>query len=238
MPTPLQEELKTLLALQQIDSHIQRLKKTLTSMDDGAKLKAAAVSAEQAHAEGVKTLHTAQGNLKDSELKLTALEAKLKSYKDKFYQGTVTNARELTNIEKEIDALGRQRSDLDGKILVMMETVENQEQVVKSLSETAVKDRAAYDAHYAAYLDRKSSLSKELAATSAKRPEAVAAVTNAALLKRYEELRPRSAGMAIAPIVEGACGGCHMKLPSFQVTKVKQGEELQNCENCGRMLAV
>ncbi len=69
-------------------------------------------------------LHKVSGDLKDTELKLEGVETKRKNYQQKLYQGTVTNAKELANIEKEIEALGRQRSDLDGKVLELMEQVE------------------------------------------------------------------------------------------------------------------
>ena len=36
----------------------------------------------------------------------------------------MTNPKELSNIEREIEALGRQRSDLDGRVLELMEQVE------------------------------------------------------------------------------------------------------------------
>jgi len=238
MSTPLQDDLKLVLDLQTVDLHIQRVKKSLASLDDGTKLKAVADAAAATLAEGVKTHHHMQGELKDSELKLSTLETKLKNYEQKLYQGTVTNPKELSNIEKEIAMLGKQRSDLDGRILELMESVDAQHKEVRGLEAAAEREKASYNAHMQAYKERKESLTKELAAVTAQRPGVLAAVSSQSLLKKYEDLRARTSGQSLAHIVEGSCGGCHMRLPSFMVTSVKSGSELCTCENCGRILIV
>src|SRR5580704_4815137 len=118
--TDLPTTLKSLLELQQIDRQIQRAKKAQSTLDTGETARAAATQARDLYNAKNTAYHRASGDLKDTELKLAALETKLKTYQQKLYQGGITNAKELSNIEKEIHALGRQRSDLDGKILELM----------------------------------------------------------------------------------------------------------------------
>jgi predicted nucleic acid-binding Zn-ribbon protein len=101
--------LNALLDLQNIDRQIQRAKRAQAGLDNGSNAEAAANSARSLYETKNSGYHKAMGELKDCELKLAALEQKLKSYQQKLYQGTVTNAKELANIEKEIAALGRQR---------------------------------------------------------------------------------------------------------------------------------
>jgi uncharacterized protein len=43
-------------------------------------------------------------------------------------------------------------------------------------------------------------------------------------------------GMAVAPLDEGKCGGCHMKLIASTVVAVQTGKEITRCEDCGRIL--
>jgi predicted nucleic acid-binding Zn-ribbon protein len=43
-------------------------------------------------------------------------------------------------------------------------------------------------------------------------------------------------GMAIAPMHEGKCGGCHMKLIASTVVAVQNAKEMTRCEDCGRIL--
>src|ERR687886_568955 len=106
MTTPLQDTLRALAALQQIDTQIQRARR--------------AQAARQAANTARDTLHRLTAEQKDNELKEEAIETKRKNYQQRLYQGSVTNPKELSNIEREIEALGRQRSDLDGRILELM----------------------------------------------------------------------------------------------------------------------
>jgi predicted nucleic acid-binding Zn-ribbon protein len=38
------------------------------------------------------------------------------------------------------------------------------------------------------------------------------------------------------PLSHDVCGGCHMKVTITTSTKAKAGNEVVNCENCGRIL--
>src|SRR5579875_409108 len=145
MATPLQDQLQALYALQQIDTQILRAKRAQAALDNGAQASQQAQVARDAELARRDALHRLSAELKDSELKLSGLETKRKSYQQKLYQGTVTNARELSNIEREIEALGRQRSDLDGKILALMEQTE-QAQADLNVAEQRARDAETHHA--------------------------------------------------------------------------------------------
>lgn len=57
-----------------------------------------------------------------------------------------------------------------------------------------------------------------------------------ALLNRYEKLA-RHFTMAILPVTGDLCLGCFVKLP-FSFFSSASRNELQTCENCGRMLYI
>lgn len=235
MPT-VPETLHALYAVQQKDTQIQRAKKAQAALDNGA---AAAAASTDAHAEAARrtaTAHTLIGELKDSELKLETLETKRKNYQQKLYQGSVTNARELANMEKEIDMMGRQRSDLDGSVLELMEQSEEAREA-QTVAEAQAKQAEEHHTQIvAAYQARYATLAQEMVGLNAERQAAAAQVEDASALKRYETLRAKLAGVGIAKIEAGACGGCHMTLSSTVIKTVKENAAIQTCENCGRML--
>lgn len=230
------ETLKALYALQQIDTAILRTKKSQAGIDNGTAASAAAEAASAASKQKQSELHALAGDLKDNELKLESVETKRKSYQGKLYQGTVTNARELANIEKEIEALGRQQSDLDGRILTLMEQVE-QAQAEFSVAEAQAHTAEVHRTEVlAAYRSRYDALALELAARAQQREAAAAGVEDEAALKRYDGLRAKLAGVGIAKVEGDTCGGCRMKLSSTQIKIVKEQVQMQTCENCGRLL--
>jgi len=228
--------LQQLLALQQIDTQLQRAKRSQAALDTGAEAQAQAESAQASARQTLAAAHKAAGELKDNELKLSGIEAKRKQYQQKLYQGSVTNARELANIEREIEALGRQRSDLDGRILELMEEAEKLQEAA-DLAEAKARQAETHHADVvAAFRARHEALSLELAELQPRRAEAAAAITDAALLKRYEAIRTKAGGVGIARVEGNDCGGCHMTLPSSIVKAVRESPDVQTCENCGRLL--
>jgi predicted nucleic acid-binding Zn-ribbon protein len=236
--TDLPTTLQSLLELQRIDRQIQRAKRAQAALDTGETAEAAVIVARDLYTAKNDAFHKASGDLKDTELQLAALETKLKTYQQRLYQGGITNARELANIEKEIGALGRQRSDLDGKILELMDEVErkNTETKVAEGAWNAADNNCQcvveeFRAHY-------EKLSQELQDLSRQRAESLKVIEDAALLKRYDELRAKAGGIAIVQILQQNCGGCNMTLPTAQIKHVRDGDAgIQYCENCGRMLA-
>ena len=61
-------------------------------------------------------------------------------------------------------------------------------------------------------------------------------VVPAQLLKRYEFIRQRRNGTAIAPVYEGVCFGCHMNILPQQFIDLQKGEEILQCPHCQRIL--
>lgn len=235
MPS-VRDTLTALYAVQEIDTLVIRAKRSQSGLDNGTEAAAAAEASNAAAKQKRDALHKLAGDLKDSELKLETVEIKRKSYRQKLYQGTVTNARELANIEKEIEALGRQQSDLDGRILALMEEVE-QAQAESSVAEAQAHTAEGHRTEVlAAYRSRYDALALELNTLSQQRAAAAAQVEDAAALKRYDALRAKLSGVGIAKIEGDTCGGCRMKLSSTLVKTVKELAQIQTCENCGRLL--
>ncbi len=235
MPS-VRDTLTALYAVQEIDTLIVRARRSQAGLDNGTEASAAAEAANAASKQKRDALHKLAGDLKDSELKLETVETKRKSYRQKLYQGTVTNARELANIEKEIDALGRQQSDLDGRILALMEEVE-QAQAASSVAEAQAHTAEGHRTEVlAAYRSRHDALALELTSLGQQREAAAARAEDAAALKRYDAIRGKSAGVGIAKIEGDTCGGCRMKLSSTLIKTVKELAQIQTCENCGRLL--
>ena len=69
--------------------------------------------------------------------------------------------------------------------------------------------------------------------------EVIAGGVESELLAEYDTLRPQSGGIAIARMVGGSCGGCHLSLSAVEVDRIKKlpPEAPAHCEECGRLLA-
>jgi len=236
MSTPLQESLHLLYAVQLLDSALQHNKRLLTGLETGAAARAALEVARKEAEAKRKEANTQGGALKDSELKLSTLENKQKSFQQKLYQGTVTNAKELGNIEKEIAALGRQRDQLDEQILTLMDAVEAAQTEARLADAALGSAEETLQSIMNAAATKRGLLEHEIASLTEQRTNAAALVTDQALLKRYEQLRAKLNGIGLAKLDGGQCTACRMTLPTNITRALRDGQELQTCDNCGRLL--
>jgi predicted nucleic acid-binding Zn-ribbon protein len=78
---------------------------------------------------------------------------------------------------------------------------------------------------------------KELAEVTERRA-ALAAELPEDMLATYDRLRGQFAGVAVAKLSGGTCGGCFLSLSAVEVDRIKKqpADAVINCEECGRIL--
>jgi predicted nucleic acid-binding Zn-ribbon protein len=58
----------------------------------------------------------------------------------------------------------------------------------------------------------------------------------AADLVTYERIRRAKKGKAVVPVKRGACGGCFNRVPPQKILELRQNKRVHTCERCGRIL--
>lgn len=229
------ENLKTLYELQKIDSGLIKAQKARASLDAGASLKQQLEIIRKDHASVEKLYHEATTELRDCELNLKSIEAKTKTYQDKLYAGKVTNAKELSSMEKEIEMLGRQKDKLEERILELMDLVEARKKTFNSAQTLLAKREAEYTDYIAGQRKQAALLNAKIKEYTALREEAAPKVDKV-LLARYENMRGRLAGVGVSKVTEGTCSACHTQLLKNTLHALADDTEIQTCENCSRIL--
>ena len=56
------------------------------------------------------------------------------------------------------------------------------------------------------------------------------------VLANYEKILDAKDGLAMVPIVEDTCGGCHMQLPPQVINEIRLKNEIIYCQICSRIL--
>jgi hypothetical protein len=233
---PLLDDLRALLAVQAVDTRIGRARAQLAALDTGA---ATAQDYHRADAEA-KTRRAAatraQAEQHDAEMRLQSIEAKTAQVQKTLFSGTVTGPRELENLQKEVEMLGRQKDDAETRVLEAMDAAGAQVAAAEAAEAASAALADRYRAIRNAYKERHAVLAAEIAAGEAERAEAVRAVP-APLLARYDAIRAKKNNLAVVPLdADGTCGACHTKLNSGLTDAVRAATEAQTCEYCGRLL--
>ena len=230
-----------LLAVQEHDTTADQLAHRRATMPARAELDQtmAAIAAIEERAATVKTTrHELVREQQRLEDEITTLSEKATTHDKALYSGTIGNPRELQALQDEIGALKRRISHLEDQEIEVMEQIEPIDADLAAMAgqRVALDDQASsLRAHIA---EAEVEIEEELLQVAAERSE-IAAGIDPELLKEYEELRPHLGGIAIARLVGGSCGGCHLSLSAVEIDRIKRlpPEEPARCEECGRLLA-
>jgi predicted nucleic acid-binding Zn-ribbon protein len=230
-----------LLSVQEHDTTLDQLTHKRRTMPARAELEAAMAELaklEQRAAEVEATRHElarAQQRLEDD---ISAISDKAAQHDKTLYSGTVGNPRELQAMQDEIASLKRRISQLEDQELELMEQIEPLDaDLARLAAERAALDERATGLR-AQIAEDEVSIDEQLATVRSERDALVAGV-EPELLAEYEQLRPHSGGIAIARLVNGSCGGCHLGLSAVEIDRIKKlpPEAIVHCEECGRLLA-
>lgn len=167
---------------------------------------------------------------------IASIGAKRAEVESRLYSGTVTNARELQDLQEESEALGRRITHLEDQNLVLMEQHEPVEQSLADLAITLDQREAVLSDAELRLTAAEAELAVELETEQTAR-EAVAASVPADLMTEYQSLRGGRGGIGVARLVGNQCGGCHLTLSAMEVANLrKHTEQVAHCEECGRLL--
>ena len=225
-----------LYRLQQIDSEISSKKQRLRDVVQGQRETAALRAARERGTATAAALRAAEASMEDVNLALGGVNDKAQRSEQRLYSGKVTNPKELSDLQNEIEALGRRRAALEDDLLEAMILLEEaqveSEEAAASLSST----EASWEADQTHLKAEQNDLALELHGLLAKRATMANGI-DAQLLSDYEALKARKGGVAVAALVDHSCTGCHVRMPENKVMQAERGE-LVFCSGCGRILCL
>lgn len=235
-------ELEALLALQDLDTHIDHERHRRAHLPERAELsdlQRMAAETEAARAELAASLSEVVSRQTAAERELKATEDRVAQVNVRLYGDTVTASRELQAMASDVDSLRKRASELEDKVLGLLEEREPLDSAVGELDKILADLGARQDDAGERLAKAESEVNALLATLEAQRP---AAVTNVApqLLTTYDRLRARLDGVAVARLTGGRCDGCHLSLPAMELDRIRHQPpgSLEYCEQCGRILVI
>lgn len=232
-------DLEVLAAVQEHDTAIDQLQRSLASLPERAA--AHALNERRRNAETriadlavkldalAETEEAVEKELAVVEGRANQLDATLRS------PGSAT--RDAQAIIHEIDQLRQKAGSLEERGLELLE--ERDGLLGEKAAAQSEIDAVAADAPgvLAALKQAEGAAGEEVTKLQSER-DASAAGLDAAMLATYEKLRARLDGVAIARVVSGACTGCHLSLPAVDIERMAKlaPGQYSTCEQCGRIL--
>ena len=225
-----------LLELQAVDTEIDRLLYRRESLPELEAFRAAhgqltalqgtLQEQESVLGETVSVLNKAEGELEITEKKRGSEEMRM-------YAGGMS-AKDLANLQLEVEMLGRQIETAEEEILELLERRDEQEAEAAETRSKVAEVEAESKRLEAAISEQWKQIDVQVAERQVRRTDFPPLIPDE-LLELYEDLRPRKEGVGVARLNEGVCGGCHLSLSPAEQHQVLQ-EDPPRCLQCRRIL--
>jgi predicted nucleic acid-binding Zn-ribbon protein len=176
-------------------------------------------------------------DMKHIEQEVASLERRVTEVDHLLHSGAVAAPRELKALQDEIASLQRRQRMLEDGELDLMERAEPLDKTIEELTGRKAELESRAGELEADLTAAEAAVDEEMAQVAARRAELVADVPDD-MLATYDRLRDQLAGVAVAKLSGGTCGGCFLSLSAMEVDRIKKqpADAVIKCEECGRIL--
>jgi uncharacterized protein len=240
MDQPDERALVRLLDLQAEDGALDRLGRRLDTLPEAAQL--AEVRARLAELSSDADIATKQRDEISREqgrieAEIGVLDQKLQREEQRLFSGSVSNPKELSALQAEVEMLKRRRAGEEDRLLEVMVAHDQANQTLDSLSAERDETATAAEGLGATVTQISSKIESELSSHERARRDLAASIPSD-LVALYDRLRAGKGGVGAAALERDTCLGCHTRLPSREVERLRAERGLQRCDNCRRILVI
>ena len=232
----MQDNVRALLILQDRDRRLLALARDLMKLpQDEARAKAKLAGDVAALAKAHQALLDCELRVKKIELdaetrRTTIKRLKLQQFETRKNEEFVALGHEIVRYEKDLDAF-------ETLELEAMDEVDGFRAAQKAVEAALTHTRKLVDEDLVSIMQRHARMEADRLDILAEREKLIVNVPDS-VIPLYNRLMKTKDGLAIAPLRDGKCEGCHMRLIASTVMKVQTGKEISQCEDCGRILYI
>jgi predicted nucleic acid-binding Zn-ribbon protein len=230
----LREKLKALEQLQQIDVELHELRTRLGELPGRrAAVEARVLEARRAYDDERARMEGNERERRQLDTLLGMERDKVKKWEGRL--GDIKTPREYAALSREIDIAKKtndsqheQIKELVAQGVEIRKALEAREEALAEREEAAQADAGALEKDRAEAEERARTLESQRAAASKQ--------VDPALLAKYENIKKRRAGIAIAQVVGSTCRGCHRNIPPQLAITLQRANSIETCPSCHRII--
>lgn len=229
---------RSLLELAELDAEMSRIDHRAKHLPEQQQVE----EAQSAHREANDRLAAVQIALEDLDAQVAKFESEIDAVRQRedrdrslLAAGTV-DARQLTELQHELETLQRRQSSLEDSLLEVMERREElQDQQAGGLAEIDELQTKLTDAQRAC--DETCTEIDQLRHQSVSRRDELVAELDADLVALYERQRSRG-GAGAGPLQGRRCGACRIEIDKGELARISAAaeDEVLRCPECGAIL--
>ncbi len=222
-----------LIELQEFDSKLSKLRRNKKSMP--LQLEAIRNRIEekkqdiQSAEEEIKAVKI---EIKGKELELHNAEDGIKKFQQQLLQ--IKTNKEYKALLVEIGGKKADNSCIEDDILDLMDKLDQKELRLNRGKDSLKEIEKKFQQEEARIKKEMQRVEEAIKEEEVKR-EKIAVKVDSNVLSVYTRLINNQDGLAIVPVIDGACGGCHLSLRPQTINEIKRAQDLVTCERCSRI---
>jgi predicted nucleic acid-binding Zn-ribbon protein len=230
----LREKLRALEELQQIDLDSNEVRATLEAIPaKRAVIDAKVLEARRAYDEQKARIEANEREARQVQILLGMDRDKVKKWEGRL--GEIKTPREYAAMSREIDIAKKSNETQNEQAKALAAAAQEIKLSLEAKGEALAEVEDSVQAAIAALEQARAEGEAKLAELSARRATAAAQV-DPGLLTRYEGIKKRRGGIAVAAVVGATCKGCHRNIPPQLSIVLAQADTIETCPNCNRII--
>ena len=230
----IQEQINILVEVQGVEVEIHQAGRMVHALSDEAAALDQSVAEREALVSAEKeTLE----NLKKSYRELES-ESKINSsmvVKSNEKLRNVKTNKEYQSILKEIDEIRKKNSVVEDRMLAYLEAIESAEASVQA-KETELSDfLQSYREQKETFAVKEKRERQAVEALNEKKAQ-ISAKADPKIITILDDVKKKVRGLAVVPVQQAICMGCHMNIPAQLFNELQRFDELRFCPHCHRII--
>lgn len=208
--------------LQEIDLRLDELKVKKENLPEKERLNSLTIELEKVKEEikvKEETLKETEHKEKKIDDELGLLSEKIKKEENRLYGGTITNPKELTGIQSEVNSLVKRKDAKETELLEILDVFDDLKKEIENLSKQLGRLNAEITEAEKHYQKAEVQMEEELKTLANSREEVILQISSREI-ELYNKLRAKKGGAVVVEMVDGICQGCGTELPSEEVDEM------------------
>ena len=210
---------------------------TIKRNEQFAKLKLQLADISKSHESAANQLNALEQERKKLEDTLNLQNEKIKNIEAKLFSGTITSSKELFNYQEEIKQFKSSNDSLEDRELQIMMEIDECRPKLRDIEEKKTALEKEIKAMVKDINEKINDINKSIIEVKNKRRAAISEIPKDILIK-YDSVKQKKGGIALAVMKNKVCDACRMELPAGELDKIKDLDQIYRCPTCGRMLII
>lgn len=232
--TNIQAQINILVELQGVELEILDAGRRIVALGDEA------VALDNALASQEAAMVAARSVLDDLKKTYRELESEAKlnagmiAKSNEKLRAVKTN-KEYQSILKEIEEIRKKKSDIEDRMLEQLEQIESAEAAfgdreaqLSAFTRTCRENKTALAAREQHERQSIEALNQKKAQVNTRAEQKIISI--------WDDVKKKVRGMAVVPVQQAVCMGCHMNIPAQLFNELQRFDELRFCPHCHRII--